>query len=360
VTQTININQAYQDNELSAELAGVKYTTDTNKGFSRRKRGKGFTYYDHSGNLVTDDSVLERIKSLRIPPAWQDVWISSDAKSHLQATGVDAKGRKQYIYHSRWQQTRKQLNFTRLLNFGEQLRKIRKRINIELSKETTLSKTQVIAAILKIIDLAHIRVGNKEYAQNNESFGLTTLQDNHVKITQDSITLNFRGKSGIEHEITITNPILTELVAESKAVPGDNLFQYYDDTGTQHAVTAQDVNAFIQETTGGQFTAKDFRTWAGTSYMFQLLSECKFKTQTECKRIVNSALAEVASALGNTKAVCKKHYVHPLVIEKFTQGSLNNYIRSKLTHSNKYLKKHEQQLLDFLRKTYRQSVLKLS
>jgi DNA topoisomerase-1 len=306
----------------SAKSAGLRYVTDDAPGIRRRRCGKGFCYVDAKGRTIKDPRELERIKKLAIPPAWTDVWICPVPNGHLQATGRDAKGRKQYRYHPEWRSVRDETKFGRMVAFGEALPKIRERVEADLSL-AGLSREKVLAAVVKLLETTLIRVGNKEYARQNDSYGLTTLRDGHVDIEGSKLRFEFRGKSGKEHSVELKDRRLARIVRQCRDLPGQTLFQYLDDGGERQKVTSEDVNAYLRETTGEDFTAKDFRTWGGTVLALSALLEvgCA-ENEKEANKAVVDAVKRVASELGNRPAICRKFYVHPAVIDAFVDGSL--------------------------------------
>ncbi|HEY7216298.1 MAG TPA: DNA topoisomerase IB [Thermoanaerobaculia bacterium] len=306
----------------SAKAAGLRYVTDDEPGIRRSKRGKGFTYLDPQGRTVKDPQQLERIRKLAIPPAWTDVWICSRPNGHLQATGRDARGRKQYRYHAGWRQVRDETKFGRMAAFGEALPKIRERTERDLAL-SGLPREKVLAAVVRLLETTLIRVGNKEYARQNNSFGLTTLRDRHVDVSGSRLRFEFRGKSGKEHSVEIQDRRLARIVKQCRDLPGQRLFQYLDDEGERQSVSSEDVNVYLRETTGEDFTAKDFRTWGGTVLALSaLLAAEPCETEKEADKAVVEAVKRVAGELGNRPAICRKYYVHPVVIEAFLQGSL--------------------------------------
>jgi DNA topoisomerase-1 len=306
----------------AARVAGLRYFSDESSGLRRKRAGKGFAYYTANNNLVRDRETLKRIKSLAIPPAWTDVWICPHPNGHLQATGRDNKGRKQYRYHARWRNVRDENKYDRMLEFGQVLPKIRKRTERDLAKPG-LPREKVLAAIVRLLETTLIRVGNEEYARNNNSFGLTTMRDKHVRVDGGEIRFRFRGKSGVKHDVDLTDRQLATIVKRCRDLPGQELFQYLDESGQQQIIGSADVNDYLREITGSDFTAKDFRTWAGTVLAALALQEFNsFNSQTEAKHHIVRAIENVAKRLGNTPSVCRKAYVHPAVIETYLEGKL--------------------------------------
>ena len=287
-------------------------------------------YFGTNGETIKDADILGRIKSLAIPPAWRDVWICPIAHGHLQATGIDAKGRKQYRYHPRWRAVRDETKYDRMRLFGRALPGIRARVERDLAR-SGLPREKILATIVRLLETTLIRVGNEEYARQNASFGLTTMQDRHVDVSGATLTFEFRGKSGISHTIDLTDRRLAKIVKRSQDLPGYELFQYLDEQGTRRSVDSADVNAYLKDISGEEFTAKDFRTWAGTVLAARALQEFQtFDSQAQAKRNVVQAIEAVAKRLGNTKAVCRKCYVHPRVIDLYMDGSLLQTLKRRV------------------------------
>lgn len=305
----------------SAREAGLRYVSDEKPGIQRIKRGKNFRYTHPDGSPVREDEELARIRQLAIPPAWTEVWISPLPNGHLQATGRDARGRKQYRYHAKWHAVRDETKYSRMMAFGRALPGIRKRIASDLTLPG-LPRNKVLATVVRLLETTLIRVGNDEYAKQNKSFGLTTMLDKHAKIRGPNVTFEFRGKSGIEHSIDVHDPQLARLVKRCQDLPGQEIFAYVDDAGIAQDVTSQDVNDYLREITGQDFTAKDFRTWAGTVLAAVALRELEeFATAKEAKKNIVRAVESVASLLGNTPAVCRRCYVHPTVLDSYLEGT---------------------------------------
>ncbi|HYP04910.1 MAG TPA: DNA topoisomerase IB [Bryobacteraceae bacterium] len=317
-----------KDPLVAAEQAGLEYTTDSTPGIKRLKHGASFRYVLPDGKAVADQPTLNRIRSLVIPPAWTDVWICSSPYGHLQAVGRDAKGRKQYRYHSAYRSQRDQTKYGRMLAFGAALPKIRERIDADL-KLAGMPKNKVLATVVQLLERTCMRIGNDEYAKQNESFGLTTLQDQHVKIAGSTLRFKFRGKSGQQQDIEIDDPRIAKIVKRSRDIPGYELFQYIDEAGENCRITSTDVNNYIREITGEDFTAKDFRTWGGTGWAALVFEELGPATnESEAKKRIVEAIKAVSSRLGNRPATCKKYYVHPAILEAYTDGSLFNALQS--------------------------------
>ena len=304
----------------------LRYVNDGKPGIQRRRTGKGFRYTDADGKPVRDKETLDRIKSLAIPPAWTDVWICPFANGHLQATGRDSKRRKQYKYHLKWRAQRDETKFDRMLEFGQMLPKLRRRLEEDLALPG-LPREKVLATIVRLLEFTLIRIGNEEYARTNQSFGLTTMRDQHVKINGSEVRFQFNGKSGLRHIVNLKDRRLARIIQRCQDLPGQELFQYLDEGDTPQTVDSSDVNAYLREVTGEEFTAKDFRTWAGTVLAAIALHEFKgFDSETEAKRNIVRAIETVAKRLRNTPAVCRKSYVHPVILELYTSGALMNTV----------------------------------
>ena len=310
------------DPKESAREAGLRYVSDAEPGIRRRRAGRSFRYTTATGEPMREAETLRRIRSLAIPPAWRDVWICPTANGHVQATGRDAKGRKQSRYHPRWRAVRDETKYGRMLLFGAALPRIRERVEEHLTLPG-LPREKVLAAIVRLMELTLIRVGNEEYARENHSYGLTTLRGRHVQVAGSHVTFRFRGKSGKRHEVEFSDRRLARIVRECQEIPGYELFEYVDDEGRPHTVDSSDVNEYLREISGEDFTAKDFRTWAGTVLACLTLREYEeFGSQTQAKKNVVQAIKAVAERLGNTPAVCRKCYVHPAVVETYMTGML--------------------------------------
>jgi DNA topoisomerase-1 len=306
----------------SARAAGLRYTSDTKPGIRRVRKGSGFTYVDASGKAVRAALELHRIRSLVIPPAWTRVWISPDSRGHLQATGRDARGRKQYRYHAKWREVRDQTKYHRMIGFAQALPGIRRRAAQDL-KRPALTRAKVVAAVVQLLEKTLIRVGNDEYARQNRSFGLTTLRDGHVEVKGSVVRFSFRGKSGVEHEVDLNDRRLARVVRQCRDLPGYDLFQYLDENGHRQTIASEDVNAYLKEVTGEEYTSKVFRTWAGTVLAAQMLKELEaFGSESQAKKNIVRAVEAVAKRLGNTKAVCRKCYIHPAIFNAYLDGSM--------------------------------------
>ncbi len=306
----------------AARAAGLRYASDARPGVTRRRAGRGFTYRDPDGNTISDRAVRDRIARLAIPPAWTDVWICPSPSGHLQASGRDARGRKQYRYHSGWHQRRGTDKFDRMLAFAKALPRIRRRCNADLARRG-LPREKVVAVVVRLLERTLIRVGNDEYARLNRSFGLTTLRDRHARVSGSVVRFRFRGKSGMTHEVDLTDRRLAAVIRRCQELPGQELFQYVDPAGAVQDIGSDDVNAYVREASGGDFTAKDFRTWAGTVLAYSALRALQPADRAPtAKRNVVEAIRLTADRLGNTPAVARGSYVHPAVLEAYLDGSL--------------------------------------
>ncbi len=314
--------------EESARIVGLSYVSGNGPGISRERRGKGFAYRDANGKLIRDVTILRRIRLLVIPPGWRDVWICPLAHGHLQATGYDSRTRKQYRYHPRYRTVRDATKFSRMIAFGTALPQIRQQVELDL-KERGLSKRKVLATVVRLLETTCIRVGNEEYAKDNHSFGLTTLRNRHVHIEGRTLHFKFRGKSGQEHDIELQDRQLARIVQRLHNLPGYDLFEYLDDSQRPVKVASEDVNQYLREISGDDFTAKDFRTWMGTclaALALQAMGECK--RENEVKRNIVSAIKETAKRLGNRPSACRKYYVHPGILDGYTNGRLFAALRT--------------------------------
>ncbi len=341
---------------VAARTAGLRYVSDADPGLRRREKGKGFVYTDASGRLVRDETTLARIRRLAVPPAWTDVWICPSPDGHIQATGRDARGRKQYRYHTRWRSVRDETKYDRMIAFAKLLPGIRRRVDADLSRPG-LPREKVLATIVKLLEATLIRVGNDEYARQNRSYGLTTLKDRHVGFTSGGrkAVFRFRGKSGKQHEIELDDPRLARIVKRCRDIPGQELFQYLDDEGENRTIGSGDVNEYLREIAGDELTAKDFRTWAGTVLAATALAALEaWKTQRQAKRNIVAAIASVAERLGNTPAVCKRCYVHPAVLESYLDETLLGRLVRKTTRARRHaLDADEAAVLALLERTRR-------
>ena len=306
----------------SAKAAGLRHLVPDRSGFAirRRRKGRGFAYVGADGRAVLDPNTLHRIRALVIPPAWTDVWIAPIAHAHLQAVGRDARGRRQHRYHARWREVRDATKYTRMIAFAEALPRIRARVERDLARPD-LSRPRVLAAVVRLLETTLVRVGNDEYARANKSFGLTTLRNRHVAIAGDTIRFQFRGKAGKLHIVELRDPRLARVVRRCRDLPGRELFQYLDEAGERQTVSSEDVNAYLREVSGEDFTAKDFRTWAGTVLAAHALAAVGLaRTVREARGKIVRAVASVAERLGNTPAICRTSYIHPDVLEAYASG----------------------------------------
>jgi len=333
----------------------LHYVDGSQPGISRKKRGKTFQYYDPNGDRITDADEIKRINALAVPPAYTDVWICADPRGHLQATGRDARGRKQYRYHPRWREVRDIDKYSRLQEFGKALPKLRKKLEAQLA-EPGFSREKVLAAVVMLLDATLIRVGNTQYAKENKSYGLTTLRTRHVDVAGSEIQFHFRGKSGVEHEISVKDRRLAKVVKRCQELPGQDLFQYLDEEGNRHTVSSSDVNEYLHQLTGADFTAKDYRTWAGTAMALAVLRELEWQPESQAKHHVVATVKDVAKQLGNTPAVCRKCYIHPAVLEHFNLGALSKMPRPRV---RKGLKAEEVALAMFLERLEADQTAKL-
>lgn len=336
----------------SARAAGLHYVSDSVSGIRRKRAGKRFSYVDPQGNTIREPEVLRRIKSLAIPPAWSDVWICPNPRGHLQATGRDARGRKQYRYHPRWRQVRDETKYERMIAFGMALPAIRDRVVQDLGLPG-LPRKKVLASIVRLLEATLIRVGNEEYARENKSYGLTTMRNRHVDIDGTRLIFRFRGKSGVKHVIDVKDRRLAGVVQRLRDLPGQHLFQFVDDDGERQTIESDDVNEYLREITGQEFTAKDFRTWAGTVLAAMALREFEaVDSAAQAKRNVVQAVESVAHRLGNTPSVCRKCYVHPAIIDAYMDGStihsVKDLIEQEMTQATRDLQPEEAAVLGLL------------
>jgi DNA topoisomerase I len=336
------------DPRAAARHAHLCYVADTQPGIRRLRAGRGFRYVAPNGEPVRDPSELRRIRKLAIPPAWTAVWICPSPRGHIQATGRDAKGRKQYRYHPRWQEVRDETKYTRLLAFAAALPRLRERVAADLALPG-LPREKVLATLVRLLDLTAIRVGNPEYARENASFGLTTLQTEHVEVAGTRLHFRFRGKSGKEHDVEVSDRQLARIVKRLQDLPGQELFQYVDAHGAPHSVESDDVNAYLRAATGEEFSAKDFRTWTGTVLAASALQALGPATSpSHAKRQVAAAVKRVAAELGNTMAVCRHAYIHPAVFEAYQQGVLLDALGTCQAQPMAGLRPEECAILSFL------------
>jgi len=337
----------------AAEEAGLRYVSDDRPGYTRKAKGEDFAWLDTDGKLIRDEQRLLRIKRLAIPPAWTDVWICPASNGHIQATGRDARGRKQYLYHERWREVRDENKYDRIISFGKALPKIRRRVAKDL-KLPALPRNKVLATVVQLLESTFIRIGNEEYARENKSFGLTTMKDRHVEVKGAKLRFRFRGKSGREHEVDVTDRHIAKIISKLQDLPGQDLFQYVDDDGKVGDITSQDVNEYLREITGEDFSAKDFRTWAGTVLTaIALNAQEKFENQKQGEANIKTAISAVAKILGNTPAICRKCYVHPAVLDTYleqkTIDELKRTTEEALEKEDVDLRSSEAAILKFLK-----------
>ncbi len=341
------------EDDLKKEIKkeGLRYITDSKPGLMRQKNDENFTYYDIEGSKIKDKAVTSRIEALAIPPAWKNVWICASENGYLQATGIDDRKRKQYIYHPDWIKATQSNKFEKLVDFGLSLPLIRGKIDYELHQKN-LDKERILATVVWLLEKTFIRIGNEEYAKDNDSFGLTTLRNRHAKVRGDEITFKFIGKSGVENIIEISNPTIAKTIKKCIELPGYELFQFIDDSGDRHVIDSADVNAFLKDLTKNEFTAKDFRTWGATNLSARSLYRLgKADDEKTIKENIKNTVKEVASALNNTVSVCRSYYIHPKVIKSYTKKSLVPHFE-KFDKSKKALKGltwNETALIDLLK-----------
>jgi DNA topoisomerase I len=341
------------DPEQAAAEAGLRYVSDDQPGYSRKRKGDDFEFFDTEEKPIEDEQRVLRIKRLAIPPAWTEVWICPSPNGHIQATGRDARRRKQYRYHERWREIRDENKYEKTVLFGQAIAKIRKRVEADLSLPG-LPRNKVLATVVQLLERTFIRVGNEEYARDNKSFGLTTMRDQHVEVKGAKLRFRFRGKSGIRHEVDVTDRRTAKIVAKLQDLPGQELFQYVDEEGEICDITSQDVNDYLHEITGEDFTAKDFRTWAGTVMTaIALQAVGGFETKKQAKANIKTAISAVSKVLGNTPAICRKCYVHPAVLETYLSGDaiegLKQRTKDALESESIDLRESEAAILKFLR-----------
>lgn len=317
------------DPPAAAKAAGLRYVHDDRPGITRQPARQGFDYLDAHGVPVEDDATLKRIKALAIPPAWTDVWICPQANGHLQATGRDARGRKQYRYHAKWRTVRDEVKYERMIKFGRALPHIRKEVDRALALPG-LPREKVLATIVYLLEATMMRIGNDEYARENKSYGLTTLRNRHVRIDGSEVEFRFRGKSGVFHDVKVHDRRLARIIGRTRDLPGQDLFQYLDDDGERHTVGSADVNDWLRTVTGEEYTAKDFRTWSGTVLAAMALREFEtFDSEAQAKKNIVRAIESVAEKLGNTPSVCRKCYVHPAVLDSYLDGTMLEGLRAR-------------------------------
>jgi DNA topoisomerase-1 len=312
--RAISVDLPTFDPLIAAEVAKLRYVSDRAPGITRRRSGEGFVYCDPGGRPIRNGDALARFKVLRIPPAWTDVWICPDPNGHIQAVGRDARGRKQYIYHPRWREVRDETKFAHMLTFGKALPRIRRRVETDISRPG-LPRDKILAAVVRLMERTLGRVGNPAYARQNNSFGLTTLRRDHIRIAGGSIELDFRGKHGVHHHQVVSDPTLARILRNCHELPGLELFKYLDEAGTMHRISSEHVNAYLRDCSGHHITAKDFRTWAATN--LAVLEMVPLHEAKPSKRAVAVVVKRVAAHLGNTPAVCRKSYIHPRVLTSY-------------------------------------------
>jgi DNA topoisomerase-1 len=316
-----------RDPQITAKAVGLRYVADSSPGYTRKKSGKGWSYYNPDNEQVRDKELITRFNKLVIPPAYTHVWISPYENGHLQFTGIDAAGRKQYRYHADWSKIRNQSKYHRLQTFAANLPAIRAQVDKDLSRHN-LDHEKVVALVVRLMELTSIRVGNESYKKLYGSFGLTTLQNRHVKIEGTNLKFEFKGKKGVYHKVSLQSKKLAKLVKQCRDIPGKELFQFYNAAGQHCVIGSGDVNHYLHEITGEDFTAKDFRTWSGSvSALYAFKEAGEFNTVSECHKKIVSVLDAVALNLGNTRTVCKKYYVHPTIIKSYEDGTLLSYIK---------------------------------
>jgi DNA topoisomerase-1 len=329
VKQKVAEIEVAQDPAEVAEEAGLRYVSDEQPGYTRKAKGDDFEYFDADGKAIRDETRLLRIRRIAIPPAYKDVWICPSPNGHIQATARDARGRKQYRYHERWREARDENKYDRILVFGQALPKIRRQVSKDMGLRD-LPRNKVLATVVHLLGRTFIRIGNEEYARENQSFGLTTMRNRHVDVKGAKLTFSFKGKSGVKHEIDVSDRRLANIIRKLQDLPGQDVFQYEDETGEVRNVDSQDVNDYLQEITGEAFTAKDFRTWAGTVLTAMALnSQGPVENQAQAKKNIKDAITAVAKILGNTPTVCRKCYVHPVVLESYLDGDMIEGLRQK-------------------------------
>lgn len=338
-----------EEAKIVAKEAHLRYVTDTRPGIQRKRSGKGFTYIGLDGQPIKDRQERERLDKIGIPPAWTDVWISPYPNGHILTTGRDAKGRKQYRYHPDWNAIRNETKFSRMVEFGKCLPKIREMTEKHI-QQPELTREKILAAVVRLLEKTLIRIGNMEYARDNEHYGLTTMKDDHVAVKGERVRFEFVGKSGQEHSIDLYDKRLARIIKESQEIEGYDLFQYYDEQGHPHAIGSGDVNTYLREITGENFSAKDFRTWGGSVLAVNSLCELpECETETEAKKNTAQAIKAVAKGLGNTPAVCRKYYVHPAVITAYADRSIHRILAKQQDTESKYgLSKAESALMELI------------
>lgn len=334
----------------AAKDADLRYVSEASKGYSRKKIGKHYGYFNTEDKRIRDEKVIERINKLRIPPAWKKVWISPSSNTHLQATGLDDKGRKQYIYHPKWIELSQQTKFDKLIDFGLKLPKIRSRVSYDLQGKKPDMK-RVLATVVWLLEHTFIRIGNEEYARENDSFGLTTLRDKHVKVRGENIQFEFKGKSGVMHSVQVENPKIVKTLKMCIELPGYELFKYIDEKGNRHVIDSGLVNLYLSETSGKDISAKDFRTWGGTVLSAETLHKLgDFLNEQELKSKLLETVKTVADHLRNTVSVCRSYYIHPTIFKSYEEKRLIPHFNYAVTNGNSGLYKNEYRVLTLLQK----------
>jgi DNA topoisomerase-1 len=345
-------NESAESLRVEARSMKLVYTPDSITGYRREKRGKNFTYYNTADEKITDEETLQRIKRLAIPPAWTNVWISPKENGHLQATGNDVMGRKQYKYHTLWSAVRNERKHNRMAEFAKALPLIRQQVEKDLRKKE-FTKEKVVAIAISVIDKTFIRVGNSAYTKLYGSYGLTSLRNKHISISGGKMLIAFKGKKGVFQEIKVTEAWLARILTKLKDIPGQELFQYYDADGTKKSLESGDINQYLEACTGKDFTAKDFRTWWGTVIAAKFLAENSTEAEAPLKKSVVETLDYVAGKLGNTRTVCRKYYVHPRLLSDYEEGKLDKYLnrlRKAKQMNGAQLKLEEKVIADFIAK----------
>jgi DNA topoisomerase I len=323
------MTEPLQERMEDAREAGLRYVSDESPGIRRRRQGEGFSYLTPTGEPLTEAATLERIRALAVPPAWTEVWICPQSNGHIQATGRDARGRKQYRYHERWRAVRDENKYGRMVDFARALPRLRRRVARDLRRRG-LPREKVLAVVVRLLEMTLMRVGNQEYARENRSFGLTTLRGRHARVRGARVGFVFRGKGGKEHQVSIVDRRLARIVKQCQDLPGQELFQYVEADGSRRRIDSDDVNEYLQETTGKEFTAKDFRTWAGTVLAARALQELQqFDSEAQAKRNVLEAIESVARQLGNTRAISRRCYVHPSVVDAYLDGTMAETLKTR-------------------------------
>ena len=347
-----------KDYACHAKMQGLRYVTDQSPGFTRTRKGKGFLYLDTNGKQIVDTQEIARIHTLAIPPAYTQVWICPHPNVHIQATGLDARGRKQYRYHTEWRAVRDTTKFAHILAFGEALPTIRVAAQKDLAAPQ-LTREKVLATVVTLLEKTSIRVGNEEYAKQNHSYGLTTLRERHLEMHGDTIRFRFKGKSGKEWNVKLNDRRIAKVLRACEEIEGQELFKYKDETGTVHTISSTDVNHYLQEITGEPFTAKDYRTWTGTVLAAMALREYeRYDSEAQAKKNILAAIDHVSKQLGNTPTICRKCYIHPEIITAYLDGSLVTQITQEIDASLKakhaHLSPEEILVLTFLKKRLKQ------